>query len=130
MLNHLLFHDESKQEFHSIVKLLKTKTSSVLTELNLLRGYKQSKQLILIYKLVMTLHLIPMQESKSGDSISFTNNGFQQYWIKKNAFDIPIVISNTEDWNNKYLIEFDEEDLVKYGQNYSRINIVVRAFKL
>ena len=62
------------------MKLLKTKTSSVLTELNLLMGYKQSKQLILIYKLVMTLHLIPMQGSKPGDSIRFTQNGFQQYW--------------------------------------------------
>ncbi|MCK5866977.1 MAG: hypothetical protein KAG14_01120 [Mycoplasmataceae bacterium] len=78
----------------------------------------------------MILILIPFGESKSGGSIRFTENGFQQYWIKRSEFDIPIVIPEGEDWDNKFSIQFDEENLEKYGKNYFRIHKVNKAKKL
>ncbi len=70
----------------------------------------------------MKLSLIPCDYSKSGDSIRFTTNGFLQYYVKVALMPIKINISEYEDWDNWYTIEFDEQHLEPYGKNYFRIN--------
>ena len=78
----------------------------------------------------MILDLIPVQLSKSGQSIKFTTNGFQQYWIKVKSLNIRIFISEYEDWDNIYRVEFKRKDLELYCKNNFRIYKIVNIYKI
>lgn len=75
------------------------------------------------------LDLIPAGYTRSGDSIRFTTNGFQQYYIKVKEIDIDVHISEYEDWDNRYLVELYEDQIEKYHPNAFRIHKIISIEK-